>query len=242
MRKIKEEGEGKSPEERLKIIEQGGLKEICKVIHEQLEGELNQNKQYIIQLGCEAASIILKENDDSFPFAIEEGGIIDEIIYLLIKLPIENIKDIHIDPLANIINILTFKQKRVLQQIGIMKPLKKLLSSENENILNWTSQSIYKICYAVGYLEGGGKPNPLREKMERDGTVEQLFGIIQGDKYKDKYIRGFAACSVGVLYKSAAIPTQFYPAVILIKEQALGADPTLSQQSIKALEFVTEFN
>ncbi|KAA6395345.1 MAG: hypothetical protein EZS28_009125 [Streblomastix strix] len=99
LKTIRKEGEGKSSEERMNIIEQGGLKDICKVIHSSLEGEMNWNKQYLISLGCEVASILLKDNKESFPFAIESGGIIDETISLLDKLPIENFNGFHLLPL-----------------------------------------------------------------------------------------------------------------------------------------------
>ncbi|KAA6315835.1 MAG: hypothetical protein EZS28_055355, partial [Streblomastix strix] len=102
MKSIAKEGVGKSSEERMKIIENGGLKEICNIIHSSLEGEMNWNKQFHIKLGCEAASILLKDNSSSFSFAIESGGIVDEIISLLNKLPIQNINQFHLLPLYHV--------------------------------------------------------------------------------------------------------------------------------------------
>jgi hypothetical protein len=44
MKSIIKEGEGKSSEERMKIIENGGFQDICKVIHSSLEGGMNYIK------------------------------------------------------------------------------------------------------------------------------------------------------------------------------------------------------
>ncbi|KAA6361776.1 MAG: hypothetical protein EZS28_042697 [Streblomastix strix] len=193
MKSIKKEGEWKSSQERKKIVEQGGLKEICKVIHSSLEGEMNWNKQYLIQLGCEAASILLKDNEESFPLSIESGGIIDQIISLLNKLPIENIKKIHLLPLFHLVDSSNFEQKKNLVEKGILKVMNKTMKSQFEDILLYSTNILLFIIYSIGELEGEGKPNPLLKEMEKDGTLTKLIEIFRNDKYKDKDIKAWAA-------------------------------------------------
>ncbi|KAA6356296.1 MAG: hypothetical protein EZS28_048177, partial [Streblomastix strix] len=170
----------------MKIIEQGGLKEICEAIHSSFEGEMNWSKQYLIELGCEAASIILEDNPNSFRFAIESEGIIDLIISLLNKLPIEDINYIHLSPLHYITDQSSFEQRKILAEKGILKLIKKTLDSQNENVLNYSTQILMKIIYGIGELEGEGKPNPLLKVMEKDGTLTKIIEFFRNDKYKNK--------------------------------------------------------
>ncbi|KAA6380594.1 MAG: putative Multidrug resistance-associated protein, partial [Streblomastix strix] len=219
MKSIAKEGYGKSSEQKLKIIEQGVLKEICKVIHSQLEGEMNWNKQFIILLGYEAASTLIINNKESFPFAIESGGIVDEFISLLNKLPIDDIFDFHTNPLNQLINSSNFEQRKILVEKGILK----------------------RILYGIGFQEGEGKPNPVREELEKDGTLTKLIEIFQNDKYGNKGINSCAAFSIGRLYKASPLPSEIGNAIIIyLKEVSTGTDLDFSCQSILTLTCLAE--
>jgi hypothetical protein len=63
-------------------------------------------------------------------------------------------------------------------------------------------------------LEGKGKPNPLLKEMERDGTVIKLVEVFQNDKYENKDINVWSACSVGRLYKATQVPSEFGPTIV----------------------------
>ncbi|KAA6355074.1 MAG: hypothetical protein EZS28_049399 [Streblomastix strix] len=216
MKSIIKEGEGKSSEERMKIIEQGGLKEICEVIHSSLEGEMNWNKQYLIELGCEAASNLLKDNKESIPFAIESGGIIDQIISLLNKLPIENINENHLLPLYDIVNQSNYEQIKILVEKGILKVMNKILNSEDEFVLLRSTIILMKLINGIGELEGEGKPNPLLKEIEKDGTLTKLIEIFRNDKYQIKDIKSFAACSIGFLFKAMSVPSEIGSQIIIL--------------------------
>ncbi|KAA6370968.1 MAG: hypothetical protein EZS28_033505 [Streblomastix strix] len=241
MKSIKNKGEEKSSEERMNIIEQGGLKEICKVIHSSLEGEMDWNKQYLIELGCEAASNLLEDNKESIPFAIEIGGIIDQIISLLNKLPIENINEFHLLPLFNIICLSNFEQRKILAEKGILKEMNKILNSKNEQVLDYSTYILMKIIYSIGQLEGEGKPNPVREEMKKDGTLTKLIEIFQNDQYINKDINSRAACSIGRLYKASPLPSEIEYAIInCLKELAICSNYVITSESFSTLSLLAE--
>ncbi|KAA6393252.1 MAG: hypothetical protein EZS28_011224 [Streblomastix strix] len=129
----------------MKIIEQGGLEDICKVIHISLEGEMNWNQQYLIKLGCEAASIFLEDSEETFPFAIESGGIIDEIISLLNKLPIENIRQLEGEGKPNPL-------LKEMEKGGTLSKLIKIFQNdkyEDNDINTWSACSIGSLFKAL---------------------------------------------------------------------------------------------
>ncbi|KAA6394780.1 MAG: hypothetical protein EZS28_009690, partial [Streblomastix strix] len=199
----------------MKIIKQGGLKDICKVIHSSLEGEMSWNKQYLIRFGCDAASILLKDNPQSFRFAIESGGIIDEIIFLLIRLPIGNINQFNLVSLCHIVNSSNYEQIKILVEKGILKTMNRTLNSGNELVQEYSVLIFKVITFAIGELEGEGKPHPLLKEMENDGTLTKLIEIFQNDKYNNKDINLQSACSIGYLYKATPIPIEFGSSIII---------------------------
>ncbi|KAA6380130.1 MAG: hypothetical protein EZS28_024342, partial [Streblomastix strix] len=225
----------------MKIIEQGILKEICKVIHSSLEGEMNNHKQYLVQLGCESASVLLEDNEESFPFAVESGGIIDETISILNKLPIENINEFHIILLIDLVNSINNEQIKILVEKGILKVINKTLNSENEEVLDNSTFILMKIFYGIGELEGEGKPNPLLIEMEKDGTLTKLIEIFKNDKYKDKETNTQAACSIGLLFKAIPIPTEIGSQIIIhIKDNIENDSAQNFVQSFATLSFLVE--
>ncbi|KAA6371087.1 MAG: hypothetical protein EZS28_033386, partial [Streblomastix strix] len=241
MKSIKIEGEGKNLDERMKIIEQGRLKEICQVIHSSLEGEINYHKQFLAQLGCEAASVLLINNQQSFPFAIESGGIIDEIISLINNLSIENINYEYLRPLCRIVRSSDFEQRKIVVEKRILKVMNKTLNSEDEQVLYGLMDILMEIIYGIGQLEGEGKPNPLLKEMEKDGTLTKLIEIFRNDKYKDKDINTFAACSIGMLFKATQIPSEIGPFIIIhLKDYIIKPNHFISSNSFLALCCIAE--
>ncbi|KAA6360995.1 MAG: hypothetical protein EZS28_043478, partial [Streblomastix strix] len=241
MKQIKKEGEGKSSEERMKIIENGGLKEICKVIHSSLEGEMNWNKQFLIQLGCEAASILLEDNKESFSFAIESGGIIDEIISLLNKLPIENIIAFNLLPINKIVYFSSEQQRKILVDKGILKVIKKALESEMEMVILNSISIIQQLIYAVGYYEEEGKPNPLLKEMEKDGTLNKFIQIFQNKTIQDKRIFNYTTFAIGYLFKAYPLPSEFgQPIFTNLQDLTQTGNLILQSDSILALSLLAE--
>jgi hypothetical protein len=47
----------------MKIVEKGGLKDCCRIIHEYLLENINKIESNIIQLGCDAASSLILRNE-----------------------------------------------------------------------------------------------------------------------------------------------------------------------------------
>ncbi|KAA6395784.1 MAG: hypothetical protein EZS28_008693 [Streblomastix strix] len=99
-----------------------------------------------------------------------------------------------------------------------------------------------KIIFGIGQLEGEGKPNPLLKEMDKDGTLTKLVEIFQNEKYQNKQIIVYAACSIGRLFKATELPQEFGQSVIinLLKDLSLLADRNLSDQSLFTLICLAE--
>jgi hypothetical protein len=71
--------------------------------------------------------------------------------------------------------------------------MKRILESKDENVLDYSIYIIYRLIYSIGYLEEDGKPNPLREEMEKDGTLIKLIEIFSNKTFKIKIINSNSA-------------------------------------------------
>ncbi|KAA6396561.1 MAG: hypothetical protein EZS28_007913 [Streblomastix strix] len=170
---------------------------------------MNWNKQYLTRIGCEAAYALLEENKESFLFAIEIGGIIDEVISLLNKLSIENINYQHLLPLFRITNFSNFEQRKILVEKGILKGLSKTFSSENDLVVSFSVFMASRILNGIGQLKGEGKQNPLFQELESDGTLTKLVEIFLTDKFDDIFVKVYSACSIGRIFKATQLPVEF---------------------------------
>ncbi|KAA6384450.1 MAG: putative CAMK family protein kinase [Streblomastix strix] len=80
-----------------------------------------------------------------------------------------------------------------LLELNIMKLINKILSVENELIIEQIVKLVKRIVDELSKDVEEGKPNPLLKEIEKDGTLSKLIEIFRNDKYLNKYINTYAA-------------------------------------------------
>lgn len=110
-----------------------------------------------------------------------------------------------------------------------MKVIKKVLNSENEIVLFRITEIFWKLIADINKIGEEGSPYPLREELEKDGTLAKLIEIFGNENYNDRKINSWIACSIGSLFRSYPLPSEIKPFIIIyIKEKLDDSEERIS--------------
>ncbi|KAA6394684.1 MAG: hypothetical protein EZS28_009786 [Streblomastix strix] len=186
-----------------------------------------------------ASDVLIIDNIGSVQYAFNEG-IVDELISFFNRIPAKDVRSYHILPIFDIVNTSSTLERNVLIEKGILKPLLKLMESENEAILKQLIIIFIQIISSTVEIADDGKPNPLYDQMGKDGNLDKLHKIFH-NQYKDKEINSYAAIAIGYLFKSITFPTEFGSDIINhIKQKISHMYQFIVENALTALALIAE--
>ncbi|KAA6369273.1 MAG: hypothetical protein EZS28_035200, partial [Streblomastix strix] len=173
--------------------------------------------------------------------AFEPGGIIDKMLQILNKLTSEQILPIYFQPFIEIIRLGTQQQRNSLYQKGLLSWAKQFLYSQDEEILLQGALIYKRFLFFTGRFDSDNKQNPLREEMEKDGTLDKLIEMYQNQTINDYKIRLFICSGIGYAYKAICIRDSIGQQLIsTLKQMMVDHDQYVSSAALQALGQLAE--
>ncbi|KAA6397283.1 MAG: hypothetical protein EZS28_007189 [Streblomastix strix] len=138
-----------------------------------------------------------------------------------------------------VVMIIGYLFKAVELPDGIEIPIIKILKELTQTpYIYMPTQALVGLAFLAESqeVEEEGKPNPLREEMEKDGCLKKLLNVFNNTGFKDKEINSNAAISIGYLFKAIPIPIEYGSDIINhLKIKINHLNPFIVDNSLSAL-------
>ncbi|KAA6373388.1 MAG: hypothetical protein EZS28_031085, partial [Streblomastix strix] len=229
-------------EERLKmILEEKSLTKIYDIIMQTLKEEMSWVNERLLQLACDTVSALLNNNFEAIQIALSKDGIVDALIAIIDKFQITQLKAQFINPISNLMYMLSFEQKEELIEKGMQKVIFKSLQSNDPGVVLNSVNICCDIVNSSSQQAKEGEINKLKEVMDKEGITVKIFDILVNNQFQDAEIIGKLAISIGLIFKANPLPAQTGHIVIqLLKQQIVNPDPYIYINSLYSIACLSE--
>ncbi|KAA6394127.1 MAG: putative protein kinase domain protein [Streblomastix strix] len=237
--RLNKESDGKDLSEKQEIIKEGGLKDVCSVLHRGKDG--SNDIEFAVIKGCEITDNLLSWNNPQLQITAEEKEFIDSLITFLSAFPLNKICPQHLSSISNFsaqnIELCSYLMKK-----GIIAVMNKIIECKDEQIIEICLSVIQTVIEHYQYTTKIGQSIPCLKTLDDGGTINRLTRIMKLNTYTNNNINKRAILTLGFAYKGIQLSADISEDIVNGLKQIV-SDPKdkLFNSSIHCIGSILQF-